>query len=295
MDTIDPPIRGIRYRNPVWPGLHLEAVPLGTLLDRGPEARFRSPRRPDFHHFLLCTAGAGHHTVDFQCWELSPGQVIHVAPGQVHAFGCEPGLEGVLLMFAPEALPREPSGCGTRLPPWLQVEPEDRAWVQVAFGELLAEYERTDGGPVSLRALQHLLAALVLRLGRLAARQEARVPPVPPGQAELFHLFEAEVERHFRQTRTVSEYARRLGYAERTLARAAQAVAGSSPKSLIDGRVLLEAKRLLVHTGLGVGQIAAYLGFSEPTNFTKFFRRGTRLSPEGFRGQETAGAAACYS
>ena len=81
-------------------------------------------------------------------------------------------------------------------------------------------------------------------------------------------------------------YAQRLGYTTRTLARATADAAGVSPKIFIDARVLLEAKRLLVHTDLSVGRIAIHLGFSEPTNFTKFFCRHAGVSPEAFRKQE---------
>lgn len=93
--------------------------------------------------------------------------------------------------------------------------------------------------------------------GRRRARREAGLP-VSPARAELFPLFEAEVERSFLRTRTVADYARRLGYSERPLARA--------------------------------GRIAVRLGFSEPTNFAKFFRKGTGLTPGTFRKREPTGA-----
>lgn len=89
----------------------------------------------------------------------------------------------------------------------------------------------------------------------------------------------------------MADYARRLGYAPRTLTRATLDSAGMSPKALIDARVLLEAKRLLVHTAFRIGRIAVHLGFSEPTNFTKFFRRGAGMGPEGFRRAIASGGA----
>jgi AraC-like DNA-binding protein len=59
--------------------------------------------------------------------------------------------------------------------------------------------------------------------------------------------------------------------------------AGVGAKGCIDNRVLLEAKRLLVHTDLPAGAIGQRLGFPEATVFTKFFRRHTGLTPTGFR------------
>lgn len=250
------------------------------LWGRGPESQFRSPGRPGFHHLFLCTAGRGSHTVDFQRFDLLPGTVLHVRPGQVHAFGWNRGMDGIALLFAPEALL---SGLGAEPPSFLRLEGEAHAALERAFQDLLDEYARTDGGPLSVRTLRYLMAALVLRLARLAPDRES---DAISGRRALFRLFEEDVERWFLHTRAVGDYARHLGYAERTLVRAAWEAAGTSPKAFIAARVLLEAKRMLAHTDWNIGRIAIHLGFSEPTNFAKFFRKGAGMSPEAFRIQE---------
>jgi AraC-like DNA-binding protein len=40
---------------------------------------------------------------------------------------------------------------------------------------------------------------------------------------------------------------------------------------------------MLVHTDNPVATISSQLGFSEPTNFTKFFARNTSQTPTAFR------------
>lgn len=52
---------------------------------------------------------------------------------------------------------------------------------------------------------------------------------------------------------------------------------------MIDRRVALEAKRLLVHTDASSVAIGEQLGFTEPTNFLKFFRSRVGKTPEAFR------------
>jgi AraC-like DNA-binding protein len=47
--------------------------------------------------------------------------------------------------------------------------------------------------------------------------------------------------------------------------------------------VLLEAKRLLAHTDRTVLSIATRLGFTEASNFGKFFTRHTGVTPLEFR------------
>ena len=82
-----------------------------------------------------------------------------------------------------------------------------------------------------------------------------------------------------------SAYAAALGCTEKSLTRAALEATGQSAKSVVMARIALEAKRLLVHTDRPIYLIAEGLGFEEATNFGKFFRRETGVTPIGFRQQ----------
>ena len=128
--------------------------------------------------------------------------------------------------------------------------------------------------------LRHLLHALLLILRR-RARSSTR--PYCSSIHAVFTLFRNEVEQRFATTRRVEDYERKIGYSSKTLSRAARAATGLNAKEYIDQRVLLEGRRLLAHTRLNAGEIAQQLGFSELTNFIKFFRRNGGESPSEFR------------
>jgi AraC-like DNA-binding protein len=81
----------------------------------------------------------------------------------------------------------------------------------------------------------------------------------------------------------VARYASLLGCSEKSLSRATYAVAQMSAKTLLVDRLVLEAKRMLAHSSSPVGAIALDLGFDEATNFVKFFRRETGMTPGAFR------------
>jgi AraC-like DNA-binding protein len=151
-----------------------------------------------------------------------------------------------------------------------------------AMAELRTEYLRA-AEPITVELLRQLLGALLLRLARLPAT------PGTTGHNETFERFQHELERSFATTRNAADYAARVGYSPRSLNRACQEATGQSAKALIDARVALEAKRLLVHTELPAAAIGIRLGFTEPTNFGKFFTRETGRSPGAFRDQERSG------
>lgn len=146
--------------------------------------------------------------------------------------------------------------------------------------ELSAEYRRGDDTELGIELLGQLLTALLIRIARLLPRADAGSPPVG---AETFRRFQHELERSFAVTRHAGDYAARVGYSVRTLSRACQAVTGHTAKELINARVALEAKRLLTHTDLPAATVGRRLGFTEPTNFNKFFTRETGHNPGDFR------------
>jgi len=58
---------------------------------------------------------------------------------------------------------------------------------------------------------------------------------------------------------------------------------GKLPKEIINDRVLLEAKRLLVHTNLSIKVIGQDLGFDDPAYFVRYFKKNTEMTPLEFR------------
>ncbi|MFF5521873.1 helix-turn-helix domain-containing protein [Streptomyces coeruleorubidus] len=65
----------------------------------------------------------------------------------------------------------------------------------------------------------------------------------------------------------------------------AQAVAGTGARQVIDDRRLLEARRLLDHSGW-TAAVAAHLGFPDAADFGRFFRNRTGLTPAAYAARE---------
>jgi len=101
-------------------------------------------------------------------------------------------------------------------------------------------------------------------------------------------LFKHVVDNNFREQKQVGNYARQLRVAEKRLNQATSKILGKSPKELINDRVILEAKRLLAHTNESVKEIGFALGFDEPTNFIKYFRKHSKSTPVDFRDEFTS-------
>jgi len=273
------------YENPDRPRLRLEAMTFAQLRSRTREQVALSPIRADFHQLTVVRSGRGVAMVDFVPHGCGPGTVLHVRPGQVQRLpagldGRLAELDAIVVLFTADFPPPMASLVDLEFGPvaWL-VPAAEREGLHRAAADLAAEYRLLgtgDQAALSAELLRHLLGVVLLRIARLPGS----------GSAEgnrVFRAFQREVERSFAVTRDVQDYAARLGYAPRTLTRACLAAAGTTAKQFLDARVTLEAKRLLVHTDLPVAAIGRAAGFSEPTNFGKFFARETGVTPGAFR------------
>jgi AraC-like DNA-binding protein len=218
-----------------------------------------------------------------------PGTLLWIRPGQVQRFGHRGRTDGTHLLFTP-AFPPHFSGADRLVNEWygpvcrqLGASP-DYAVLASLLAQMRAEYARPDDA-VSAEILRLLLAALLLQIDRLPSQGPGADPQAG---GEVYARFRAELERSYAASRRAEDYARRLGYTVKTLTRACVAAIGQPVKRVIDGRVALEAQRLLAHSDEPVAAIARQLGFSEPTNFGKFFTRHTGATPGEFRATHRA-------
>lgn len=241
---------------------------------------FAPHRHARLHQFLFLEFGGGTARVEGTNVELPPGTLVNVPIGCVHGFSFHPGTEGLVVTLAAETLD-ETLQPGEGLRPALA-----KPAVLPAATDCVATMRlimNTFSGRAFARA-QILRSAAGLLLGQIArALAERSDAANRPGTPALLRRFEDLVERHFTDHLTVSDYARRLAVTPTHLSRVARTATGRPASRLIEERVVREARRNLVYTGLSVSTIAYALGFSDPAYFSRVFQRATGLSPRDFR------------
>lgn len=88
---------------------------------------------------------------------------------------------------------------------------------------------------------------------------------------------------------SLEDVAARLHLSPRTLRRRL-ADEGTGFAALLEEARCRDAQRLLANAALDVQQVAARLGYAEPANFTRAFRKWTGQTPSGWRAQRPAGS-----
>lgn len=269
--------------------LEIELTTIGRTL-----ASFRAlvtePSRAAFYHVIWVQRGEATHTVDFQPVRLRPGSMLFVSRQRVHTFDTSADYEGQVLLFTDaffnqSEADRQFLRSTILYHDLLDIPVLELACSAVGFARLF-EQMATEmaqlADAVHAPILQNLLHTLLLLADRERRQQGFRHLDRGP-DLEYTVLFRDLLEANFTTLRAVRGYAARLHISEKRLAQATGKTVGKLPKQLIDERVTLEAKRLLVHTRASIKEVGFALGFDEPTNFIKYFRRQADVTPIEFR------------
>ncbi|WP_227816720.1 AraC family transcriptional regulator [Nitrogeniibacter aestuarii] len=293
---VSSPFRYVAFHNPALERLGIELMSPARLRQRVDAGVMAQPERVDFFMLMLVSDGSGRHTVDFVDYPLGPGAVIFVRPGQVQRWHLEGDYGGMLALVSPVALPQNTAVGDARrerdlllLDQWpthAWLDGPGHARVGASAAGLEADFARYDGSERDVQLIRHELLVVMLQLAKCHAVTGAISESAGVTQGP-YRLFVDALEQGFRAQHSLQYYAARLGYAASTLSRACLRMEGRSAKQVIDRRVTLEAQRLLAHADTPVATIGHELGFSEPTNFVKFFRRMTGVTPAAFRQRYT--------
>lgn len=130
--------------------------------------------------------------------------------------------------------------------------------------------------------MQVLLKRLIIILTRLA-RDQYISEELIGDKLDLVRKYNMLVEDHFRQQRQVKFYADKLYKSPKTLSNAFALYNHKSPVMVIQERVLLEAKRLLLYTEKTSKEVAFELGFENANHFSKFFKKHAGMGPTDFK------------
>jgi AraC-like DNA-binding protein len=280
-------IRRVRFVPPGTSTGDIEVNTLRGIRDRGGPHEFLTPQRLDFDLLMHIESGCARHSVDFTDYAMGAGDVLWVRAGQVHEWGAIAHIEGAVAMFGPHTVDERTrdlirSHLVRPRNHWPAADLTGTPVRQALALLVLSGSDPRTGEGAGLRqvALAHCLAALLVQL---ALAEPAGAAPAPRPTHEAYTWFRDHIEEQFRNWHQVSQYADRLGYSARTLNRLARQNTGLSAKELIDERVVLEAKRQLSQGDASVAEVAALLGFDDPSNFSSYFRRRTGTTPAAFR------------
>jgi AraC family transcriptional activator of pobA len=247
------------------------------------------PHRTNFYHVFWFQKSPQLHLVDFKPLHNLNDALLFVNKDQVQTFQRSPKVRGKVLLFTDSFLSKSSEDMLLLKNSVLFNDFLDTAIIKLSADSILIdcfqkiEHELDSAeDEYSYNVLRNLLHTFLLYCER--ERKKVGYTEIKKGvDLEYTILFKDLLNSSYKTLKSVSGYAYQIHVSEKRLTQATAKAVGKTPKELIDERVMLEAKRLLVHTSQSIKQVGHELGFEEPTNFIKYFKKHSEQTPIEFR------------
>ncbi|MBN2742482.1 MAG: helix-turn-helix domain-containing protein [Marinilabiliaceae bacterium] len=249
------------------------------------------PHRHNFYTIIWIHQGRGKHYLDYREHDLAPDVIFFVSPGQVHQMVTDERPEGEVIMFTREFLDRHHIredfifNLGlfahyADVPP-LHVDAEGAVRLRYQTRQIAESFD--SGRSYAEDALAAYLKLFLIECNRVMEPQAQANPQSLQAGRQLVGRFKQLLEQRFNAWHKVSDYADALGITPDYLNNVMKLSIGRNAKEYIQERIVLEARRLGVHTQLTSKEIAYDLGFDDPAHFSKFYKNVSGQSFSDFR------------
>lgn len=250
-------------------------------------------RHDDFYEILFLTQGEGIHTIDFQQYAIRPNTIFFLSPGQIHELALSEDVQGYIILFTssfyhfnktdPHKLFELPFfyNLSQETPPIYLDNAECIQTLTNLFREAISENKQyLSDKDEAIRALLDLILIQCKRIYPLSQQDEK----TNKGKI-MVKRFKQLIEEKCKENLSVKDYANLLAISPNYLSETVKSVTGRTSTDLINDRMILEIKRLLKHTDMGISEIAYSLNFADQSYFSKYFKKLTGLSPLEFRNE----------
>lgn len=270
--------------------LQIEVISLQTLTNTKKKLLV-NPHRTNFYHIFLFGNCQPTHFVDFEPIKVEPYSLLFIDKDRVHQFDQLLNYQGQLLVFTEDFFyTAEHDSKFLRssilfnditYKPIIKISKSEFEKYSNICNSITEELSLPDDNskPILLKNLLHNFLLLAEREKRKHGFTELK----KGADLDYTLLFRDLLESNYAKLKTVSDYAQLIFISEKRLGQATSKILGKSPKEIIIDRILLETKRLLVHTNLSIKEIGQELGFDDPAYFVRYFKKSTNTTPAEFR------------
>ncbi len=164
--------------------------------------------------------------------------------------------------------------------PIINLNEENIKKFELLWSVFLAELKNKD--EMQIEMLQMLLKRFLIIATRIF-KDENKIVYVQETKMDVIRNFSFLVEVHYKTKHTVAEYADLMNKPAKSLTNLFANHIQKSPLQIIQDRIFIEAKRILLNSEKSIKETAFELGFEDIQSFSRFFKNKQGVSPKEFR------------
>lgn len=253
------------------------------------QSKITKPHKHNSYLAILFTKGSGRHEIDFNSYDIKPGSLFFLAPGQTHHWELSEDIDGYIfshtadfydLHYSHNRIHQFPFFYSIQNTPLLTLEENQKAIIENLFARLFDEY-------LNKKAFQQQLIlsyidVIYIESSRLYLEDNSQKIIKANSYSEKFQQFESLLEKNYIKEKSPSQYAEWMNISPKHLNRITKSVIGKTASEVITDRIILEAKRRVLHTKNNFSEVAFSLGYDDYAYFSKLFKKASALTPTDF-------------
>jgi len=279
----------ILFKSATNNNIGFEIVPIEQIAKNKNEYKHNPelPHQLKFYNLIFFTKGSGRHFIDFKWYPVQQNSLIYLTKEQISAFEFSEDLKGYCIIFTEEYFVNNLSNLSDdfvfRLfnpdlfSPILQI-PQNSDFINY-FNLLLKEYRNSQSFNHKI-IINSILTILISKAENL--KQNITFYISDTSKIALYQNFISLIEKNLTKSRSANFYAKKLAISYKHLNTICKELMNKTAKNVIDDFIVLQAKRNLINSTVSSSELAYSLGFEDPTNFTKYFKKNTGLTPKSF-------------
>ncbi len=246
----------------------------------------KAEHRHAYHEIIWVRQGSAVHVLDGESLDFPRHTLVCIPASRIHKLYPSPDCKTTGIKFKKEFLQLASHMIFSQHSAHtvIQMNQEQAAIIEGYIG--LMHYEYNHPSSYSHEKLQHLVSVFIIFIEELRLFQSQSDPKNLTQTQSMWARFNAILEEKFKTEHRVSFYALRLNVSTRKLGEIVKYYTGKCVSEVIDERLIVEARRLILISDLSIKEIAFELGFGEHSYFTKVFKKLTGITPTEFKPTE---------
>jgi len=249
------------------------------------------PHRHNYYTILWSQNDSGLHRIDYKEYKMLSNDIFFVSPNQVHQVLHNKNPEGIVILFSCSFLGKNfidmnfISNLGLfseigESPP-IKINDKTASNLLKISKDMIACFESDE--IFRFDSIGAYLKLFLIECNKFAHHAKSENPQTIQSSKSILRRFKELLEENFILWHKVSDYAQKLNISPDYLNATIKSGIGKTAKELIQQRIILEAKRLVLHTELSAKEISFQLGFEDPSHFSKFFKNSENQSFADFK------------